>query len=202
MIQTVSKTELPVGEMLTIQKNRITGGKGEKGKRICIVTGTHGDELEGQYIAYRLASILQNNTDKLDGVVDIYPALNPLGVSTITRGLPQFDLDMNRVFPGTSGGSDYEYTAKQITKDLTGADLILLCRLIVGGDGSVFQLVQTFHDHFYRAFVFRLDFVLTKRIIHPALLIFGLEIRPFLVEFFFRQTLHFCQFVGTAVKAC
>ena len=125
MIQTVSKTELPVGEMLTIQKNRITGGKGEKGKRICIVTGTHGDELEGQYIAYRLASILQNNTDKLDGVVDIYPALNPFGVSTITRGLPQFDLDMNRVFPGTSGGSDYEYTAKQITKDLTGADLII-----------------------------------------------------------------------------
>ena len=28
-------------------------------KRICVVTGTHGDELEGQYVCYELNRILR-----------------------------------------------------------------------------------------------------------------------------------------------
>ena len=32
---------------------------------------------------------------KLKGIVEIYPALNPLGVDSISRGIPMFDLDMN-----------------------------------------------------------------------------------------------------------
>lgn len=48
MIKTVVSTALPVDERLLIKKNVIRHGNSNK--RICIVTGTHGDELEGQYV--------------------------------------------------------------------------------------------------------------------------------------------------------
>ena len=47
MIETVVKAPLPVGEALVIQKNRIAGAD-PKSHGLAIVTGTHGDELEGQ----------------------------------------------------------------------------------------------------------------------------------------------------------
>ncbi|WP_298068603.1 M14 family metallopeptidase [uncultured Mailhella sp.] len=123
MIKTVFTTELPVDEHLLIRKNSLSGGTGEK--RLCIVTGTHGDELEGQYICYRIGSLLQSDLSLLDGTVDIYPALNPVGIDSITRGIPPFDLDMNRMFPGDPLGNMAESTAYSIIRDLRGADLVL-----------------------------------------------------------------------------
>jgi len=123
MIENVVKVKLPVGEALSIQKHRIVGEAGESDKRVCIVTGTHGDELEGQYVAWELGHILAQKKDKLKGIVDIYPALNPLGISTIYRGLPQFDLDMNRIFPGTKDETMQEFVADAIVQDIAGASL-------------------------------------------------------------------------------
>ncbi len=123
MIKTVISTELPVDEHLLIRKNSISGGTGKK--RICIVTGTHGDELEGQYICYRICRLLQENFFRVTGTVEIYPALNPLGIDSITRGIPNFDLDMNRIFPGDPRGSMAENTAYNLIEDLKGADLVL-----------------------------------------------------------------------------
>ena len=57
--------------------------------------------------------------------MEIYPALNPLGIDSITRGIPNFDLDMNRIFPGDPRGSMAENTAYNIIEDLKGADLVL-----------------------------------------------------------------------------
>ena len=118
MTQEVVRVPLAVGEDLTIQKNRIGSG----GKRLCVVTGTHGDELEGQYVAWRLARLLTQQSRHLHGTVDIYPALNPLGISTMTRGIPLCDLDMNRTFPGSEHGSMSEFVASRLTRDLAGAD--------------------------------------------------------------------------------
>ena len=94
-------------------------------KRISIVTGTHGDELEGQYVCYALQRRLRAHPECLNGVVDIYPALNPLGVDSITRGVPGFDLDMNRIFPGNEDGAMAEYAAAGIVRDLQGSDLCI-----------------------------------------------------------------------------
>ena len=63
--------------------------------------------------------------EKLGGIVDIYPALNPLGVDTITRGIPRFDLDMNRIFPGDSGGTMSEYVAAGVMEDLAKSDFCI-----------------------------------------------------------------------------
>lgn len=119
MIQEVVRVPLAVGEDLVIRKRRIGSG----GPRLCVVTGTHGDELEGQYVAWRLSRLLQDNPQHLHGTVDIYPALNPLGISTMTRGMPLCDLDMNRTFPGGRDGAMSELIAARLIEDLTGADV-------------------------------------------------------------------------------
>lgn len=122
MIKTVVSEDLPVDERLQILKNSV-GPSG--GKRICIVTGIHGDELEGQYVCYELMRRLNENIGKLKGRVDIYPAINPLGVDSVTRGIPTFDLDMNRIFPGSPEGHMVEHVAHQVVEDLKGADLVI-----------------------------------------------------------------------------
>ena len=123
MIKTVVSTALPIDERLLIKKNVWSHGTGTK--RICIVTGTHGDELEGQYVCFRLNRIIQENPEKLNGTVEIYPALNPLGIDSITRGIPNFDLDMNRIFPGDPEGTMAEHAVYTILQDLKGADMVI-----------------------------------------------------------------------------
>lgn len=126
MIETVTSMALPVGERLRIQKNRIAPDKVEdRMKRISVVTGIHGDELEGQYVCFELIRRIKKEKENLKGIVDIYPAMNPLGIDSITRGIPAFDLDMNRLFPGYQDGNMTEYLASQIVKDLSGSDVVL-----------------------------------------------------------------------------
>lgn len=123
MIKTVVSTALPVDERLLIKKNVINHGN--QNKRICIVTGTHGDELEGQYVCFKLNQIIQQNLEKLNGTVEICPALNPLGIDSITRGIPGFDLDMNRIFPGNPDGTMAEQAAYTLIRDLQEADMVI-----------------------------------------------------------------------------
>ena len=123
MIKTIVSTELPVDEQFRIRKNVIQNGK--EGLRFCVVTGTHGDELEGQMVCYELAHIVGEHPELLRGTLEIYPALNPLGIDTIQRGIPNFDLDMNRIFPGDPQGTMAEQTAHAIIEDIKGADMVI-----------------------------------------------------------------------------
>lgn len=127
MVETICSVGLPIDETLMIKKNRIVPKNGLKGneKRISIVTGTHGDELEGQYVCYEMQRRIKENYDCLTGIVDIYPAINPLGIDSITRGIPAFDLDMNRIFPGSDTGSMPEYVAHKIVEDLSGSAVVV-----------------------------------------------------------------------------
>lgn len=123
MIETIAKVGLAVNENLNIQKRRIQNGKNKT--RLSLVTGTHGDELEGQYLSYMLGHYIDENIDMLDGIVDIYPALNPMGIDSITRGIPMFDLDMNRVFPGAKDGTMVEVVCSSIVDDISGSDICI-----------------------------------------------------------------------------
>ncbi len=126
MIETIASVGLPVDEVLRIKKNRLTPLEGKEGMpRISIVTGIHGDELEGQYICYELQRRIRENKECLKGIVDVYPAMNPLGIDSITRGIPAFDLDMNRLFPGDTSGNMTEYLAAEIIQDVAGSDCVL-----------------------------------------------------------------------------
>ena len=123
MIKDVVDISLPVDETFRIRKNRVENGS--RTKRFSLVTGIHGDELEGQYVAFRINQILRENIDCVDGIVDIYPGMNPLGVDSVTRGIPAFDLDMNRIFPGRSDGDMNEYVASRLIDDIAGSDLVI-----------------------------------------------------------------------------
>lgn len=125
MVENVTSAELPVDEKLEIKKARFSPEKENNGKRISIVTGIHGDELEGQYVCYEPARRIKEHPEHLKGTVDIYPAMNPLGIDSITRGIPGFDLDMNRIFPGSLDGAMTEYLAAGIIRDLLGSDLCI-----------------------------------------------------------------------------
>ncbi|WP_044419296.1 M14 family metallopeptidase [Halarcobacter anaerophilus] len=120
-------SRLPVGEKLTIKRTRFKPKekKEKKLKRISIVSGIHGDELEGQLVIYSLAKWLNKNIDKLNAIVDIYPAVNPLGIDTITRSFPNYDIDLNRAFPG---GED-EFLPGQVvhalTENIKGSDIAI-----------------------------------------------------------------------------
>lgn len=125
MIQTVVKAGMPVDEVLRIRKNRIMPENASSRKRISIVTGIHGDELEGQYVCYEISRRIEEHPEYLNGIVDLYPALNPFGIDSVTRGIPAFDLDMNRIFPGRLDGDMNEYLAAEIIRDLSGSDLCI-----------------------------------------------------------------------------
>lgn len=128
MVEIVTSVGLPIDEKLMIKKNRIMpdgAGAASGMKRISIVTGIHGDELEGQYVCYALQRRIAAEKDKLTGIVDIYPAMNPLGIDSITRGIPAFDLDMNRLFPGNIDGNMTEYIAAGIIEDVAGSDCVM-----------------------------------------------------------------------------
>jgi predicted deacylase len=126
MVKTVAEVALPVDEVLRIKKRRILPDGSEcDSKRISIVTGIHGDELEGQYVCFELARRIEENKRYLKGIVDIYPAMNPLGIDSVIRGIPAFDLDMNRIFPGNAEGNMTELLAANILKDVSGSDVVL-----------------------------------------------------------------------------
>lgn len=140
MIKRVISLELPVGEHLCIYKNRICPeGEERTGKRISITTGIHGDELEGQFVCYELARRLGEHPEYLKGTVDLYPSLNPLGMDCVTRNIPGTEMDLNRMFPGSSQGTVMERMAASVVEDIAGSDL---CVDVHASDTFVMEIPQ------------------------------------------------------------
>jgi predicted deacylase len=128
MRKDVSVRELPTGERMRIVKHRympvgLSEAEVSYLPRACIVTGMHGDELEGQYVVYELVRRLRSQPQHLAGVVDVYPAVNPMGIGAIERGIPKFDLDMDRIFPGSHDASPFEAMAADLVEDVRGAQV-------------------------------------------------------------------------------
>jgi hypothetical protein len=124
MIETVVSANMLIGEIMKVKKNHLapdfpTGNE----KRLCIVSGIHGDEVAGQYICYEVIRRIKADFDKLKGIVDVYPFINPMGIEAQYRDVPVFDTDMNTLFPGSTEGTVGEYTAAKVTKDIEGADI-------------------------------------------------------------------------------
>lgn len=119
--------QLPYRERLELRRT-VFRGTGS-GPRVAVVAGIHGDELEGLYICHRLAEWLQKTTaqhpDALRGTVELYPALNPLGIDTLERSVPVFDTDLNRNFPGHNDGLLPQRMADAVMRALDGAALVV-----------------------------------------------------------------------------
>ena len=124
-VQKVFSIELPVGETFHIQRYRHAPKAGETKKRISIVSGIHGDELEGQYVCYLLGEWLRNNPDKIRATIDIYPAINSLGIDSITRSVPFYDVDLNRIFPGQKNDFLPAQIADGVVEAIKGSEIAI-----------------------------------------------------------------------------
>ncbi len=126
MVKTVFSIGLSTGENLVIKKNRLEGeGLQGKGRRVAIVSGIHGDELEGQYVCYEVIRRVKEKPEYLEGILDVYPALNPIGITVADRMIPKLEKDLNRMFPGSGQGAAFERAAAAIIQDLEGASLCI-----------------------------------------------------------------------------
>lgn len=114
--------ELPYRERLTLRRTVYRGGDGP---RVAVVSGIHGDELEGLYVAHRVARWLESHPTALRGQVELLPAVNPLGLDTLERGLPTHDVDLNRTFPGHADGLLPQRFTHAVMEALAGAALVV-----------------------------------------------------------------------------
>ncbi|MDD2856135.1 MAG: M14 family metallopeptidase [Desulfuromonadaceae bacterium] len=125
-IETFFTIEMPYRERMDIRRTVFNGGDGP---RVAVIAGIHGDELEGLYVCHLLAAWLEKlqrtSPESLLGSVELYPAINTLGLDTLTRGLPVFETDLNRSFPGSSGGPLPERLAAALMKELSGSALVV-----------------------------------------------------------------------------
>jgi predicted deacylase len=116
--------ELPYREQLALERTVFEGGTGP---RLAVVSGIHGDELEGLYVCHRLAAFFEalekTRPEALLGSVELYPALNPLGLDTLTRAVPIYGVDLNRNFPGDREGLLPHRIAAAAMRALAGAAL-------------------------------------------------------------------------------
>lgn len=113
-------------ERIPLRRSVYTGGNGP---RVALVSGVHGDELEGLYLAHRLSAWLEaaehRRPGTLRGTVEVYPAINPLGLDTLDREVPTHRVDLNRSFPGHPSGLLPQRLAAALVEALEGAALVV-----------------------------------------------------------------------------
>ena len=83
--------------------------KGSPGPALFIGAGIHGDELTGVASIWKLYDFLKGKD--IRWTVTIMPAMNPDGLSYNVRGIPEAEVDLNRLYPGKPTG----YLAERIT---------------------------------------------------------------------------------------
>ena len=125
-LETIFSLALPYRETLTVRRSLYRGGAGP---RVAVTAGMQGNELEGLYLCHRLAvwleQLSQTHPVALLGQVELYPALNPLGLDTLQRTLPVYDSDLDRSFPGHPQGLLPQRIAAALLAQLQGAALVI-----------------------------------------------------------------------------
>jgi hypothetical protein len=85
------------------------------GPSLCLTAGIHGDELNGVEVARKAFSLA--DPSQLRGTLIALPAINMEGVRTGSRYLTD-RRDLNRAFPGRSGGSIASLIAYAVTSNI------------------------------------------------------------------------------------
>ena len=128
--QCIFSVKTPVGPPVEIIRHTFAPQSSQPGKRVSLVAGLHGDELEGLYICHRLMQILRSLEEQdpsaFKAEINIYPAVNPQALETGTRLWPFFSNDINRTFGRTDPASLPGETSKVLLEDLkANSDLVV-----------------------------------------------------------------------------
>jgi len=107
----VSRKEIRIGERAdgSLIALPFIQYKGSRGPAVFIGAGIHGDELTGLASIWKLYDFLKD--EDIRGTITIMPAMNPDGLSYNVRGIPEAEVDLNRLYPGKPTG----YVAERIT---------------------------------------------------------------------------------------
>ena len=118
----------PVGEALEIPLHDF--GPREKPPKIAIVSGIHGNELNGIFVLARLADYLKSRLEQNDNGPTLrerdrqcIPAVNVLGLHVRTRAWPVDKTDINRMFPGVGFGETTQRIAAAVFERTKSADI-------------------------------------------------------------------------------
>jgi len=101
----------------------VTVSAAASGPAVAVGANMHGDEVTGVGVIHALVPWLRDHLDR--GVVHLYPSLNPRGLEALSRRIPGDDLDPNRAYPGSPGGSPAQRQAWRIWQDLQRRDVQL-----------------------------------------------------------------------------
>ena len=124
-LKSIIEVELPSGDVTAVMRRRFGTGAGP---RVALVAGIRGDAPEGIRVAHAVMRFLEGYEDQLTGTVDVYPCANPLAAHRSSRLWPFFDVDLNRLFPGRSGGHPPDRVAHALCQDVRGADQVVEVR--------------------------------------------------------------------------
>ena len=120
--ENILSLDLPYRDQLSLRRTVFSGGTGP---RMAIVSGIHGDEIEGLYVCHRMARWLSEHPKALRGQIELYPAANPMGLATLQRVVPIFESDLNRNFPGHPEGLVPQRMADALMQNTKGAALVI-----------------------------------------------------------------------------
>ncbi len=148
---------LPSGTRMAIQMEVFRSAI--PGPHVLIIGGVHGDEINGVELARRMLE--QDLMPQLTrGTVIVIPLLNVFGFINFSRAVPD-GKDVNRSFPGSSGGSLASRVARVLTKNLLPqADVIIDCHTgshqlfnypqirVTKGDETGHELAKAFNPPF------------------------------------------------------
>jgi predicted deacylase len=116
--ETILRLSSPLGESIDLIKLSWRGKK--NGESLSLVSGIHGDQLNGLIVSQRLAQFLdritreENKEYELRGTVQIFPVVNIHALQTGNRVWGYDNLDMDLSFPGSSSGEDSEQISRAI----------------------------------------------------------------------------------------
>jgi len=127
MIRNLLCMTAPVREGFDIPCHEI--GPKAQHPAVALVSGLHGDEINGVFVLSRLADFL-NSVEagkfpdlKLTRRVLIIPAVNVLGINLRTRTWPFDKSDINRMFPGSTIGETTQRIAYAVLEATKRAEL-------------------------------------------------------------------------------
>lgn len=100
------------------------GKKEPSSPSVAFTAGIHGDEVTGVYVAQKLIEMFEN-TPPQNGCVRIIPVVNAAAMRCMQRRSPFDGEDLNRIFPGKSGGSISHALAAAVYAQTDGFDMIV-----------------------------------------------------------------------------
>ncbi|TNE88283.1 MAG: hypothetical protein EP330_15280 [Deltaproteobacteria bacterium] len=108
---------------------------GVPGPSAVVTANVHGDESSGVVAVHALDRWLQDSLVR--GRVRLYPSLNPRALALNTRRVPHDGADLNRCFPGRTGGTASERLAAAVWASIGEVTPDVLIDLHTDSAGSI-----------------------------------------------------------------